>query len=148
MFASREERTVQVKDGDDTVDVTIRKLSGRNLERARQASTIEQGPAIKSMGGEVIKALQSDALNELAKELKKDADPKARYKKYDRQTTLELAIKRWSCEKKMPLSPTSIEDLEEAVAQQVFEAVIDLSDPPPAVAEAQGKGDSEASTSS
>jgi hypothetical protein len=151
MFASLEtDGNVQIDSPQlGMVDVTIRTLSGRSLEKARLASTIEQGPAVRSLGGEVIKALQSPELDALAEELKaKKADPKERYKRYDRFSTLVAGIKRWSCQDKVELSPKAIEDLKEPDAQKIFEAIIDRSDPAPAVAAAVGKDGSGASISS
>jgi xanthine dehydrogenase iron-sulfur cluster and FAD-binding subunit A len=147
MFASRIQDNVEVKGG--TI-VTVRKLSGRSLEKAREAKSSSQLASLSNASGELIRAMRSDAIERAAAQLaaKREAeanDPKARakarYDAHDREVVLNAGIVRWSCEEKV--NPDNIADLDEDVAQQLHEAILDLSLPSldPVEAEAvEGKG--------
>src|SRR3990167_5274780 len=79
MFASRKTDDVTVQDESGEVVVTVQKLSGRSLEKAREAKQIAQAPPIRAYGGDIMRALRSDALEEAAASLAaKRADPEAR----------------------------------------------------------------------
>lgn len=135
--------------GSDQVVVTIQKLSGSSLEKTRIQRTIVQAAPLRAYGAELLKGLQSKELDEAAAALAaKKTDPadlrKLRYDAHDRESTLMAGIIRWSCEEKFPLGSgadkaKSISDLEEAVAQQLHEEIVDLSAGPITAAEAQAK---------
>ncbi len=166
MFSSRVQRDITVKVpqaevaeflGTDEIAVTIRKLSGASLEKARIQATIVQAAPMRALGGPLIKELQAGgaALDEAAKKLAErkttvEGRKAARYAAHDRESVLVAGILRWSCEDKVKLDTGSIADLDEDVAQQIHEAILDLSLPPldPIEIEAEGKGASAASTSS
>lgn len=164
MFASRVQRDITVKVGDpedaaylgaDEIAVTIRKLSGASLDKARIQAAITQAAPLRALGADLLKGIQSSAVDEAAKALaaKKstlEGRKTARYAAYDRETVLVQGVVRWSCEDKAKLNPQNLADLDEDAAQKIHEAVLDLSLPPldPAEAEAEGKGDSGPSTSS
>lgn len=146
MFASQVKKTIEFEDG----SVIIRKLSWRTLERARQARSGEMAAAARSYGGDVIKALRSETLDELAKKVaEKRADPeerrKARYAEYDRGTLLVAGIESWPYGE---LNPERIDLLDEEQAERLHQELVDLSLGPLEVAEAEalGKGAAVAST--
>ena len=154
MFASRVVKEIKVKVtnpesvaflGTDVVDVTIRKLSGRSLEKIRQQKSIEQAPPLRAYGAELLKGLQKE-LDEAAKALAaakaaKDTDSrrKERYDAHDRVSTLVAGIVRWSCQDKVALEQKSIEDLDEDVMQRIHEEIVDLSCGPLTAEEAQAQ---------
>ena len=148
MFASRVTKDVEVKDGAAVTLVTIRKLSGRSLEKAREAKAAAQLASLRNASKDLLQAMRSSELDAAAAQLaaKREAeskDPKAqakaRYDAHDRETVLNAGIWRWSCPE--PVNPDNIADLDEAIAQQLHEAILDLSLPGLDVAEiAEGKG--------
>lgn len=152
MFASRITKDVQCDDGDTAVIVTIQKLSGRSLEKARDARSAAQIASLRTASKDLLQVMRSDQLEVAAEQLaarraKEAADPKAkakaRYEAYDREHVLNAGIVRWSCELRKKLSPEAIGDLDEESAQKLHEAILDLSLPPldPVVAEVEeGKG--------
>ncbi len=152
MFASRITQNVQCDDGEHVVTVTVQKLSGRSLEKARDARSAAQIASLRSASKDLLQVMRSDqieaAAQQLAEKRKKEAaDPKlrakARYDAHDREHVLNAGIVRWSCEADKPLSSETIADLDEESAQKLHEAILDLSLPPldPVDAEAiEGKG--------
>jgi hypothetical protein len=154
MFASLVQKDVTLKIldqaavaflGADEIVVTIQKLSGRSLEKARVQQTIEQaGPVLRSFGGDVVKSIRSETLDEAAKQLKLqtqsvEARKKAYYASFDRESVLIAAVRRWSCEDRKKLCPESLADLDEKSAQQLHVEIIELSAPFDASEAAEGK---------
>jgi hypothetical protein len=137
MFASKIVREMSV----DGETVVIRKLNHAVLERARDAKSAKGARSLRDFGGEVLKVLQSNEYGEL--KAKKEEDPNAprvaRYNSFDRTIVLSAGIVSWTAG--VNLSADTIEDLDEATAQTLYEAIVDLSLPPldPKVAEAQEK---------
>ena len=146
MFASRVTKDVQVEDA----VVTIQKLSGRSLDRAKDARSAAQLGSLRAASRDLLQVMKSDQVEAAAEKLaaqraKEQADPKAkaqaRFEAYDREHVLLAGIVRWSCEAAVHLSPESIGDLDEQAAQQLHEEILTLSLPPvdPVEAEALGK---------
>jgi hypothetical protein len=152
MFASRITKDVQCDDGDNAVIVTIQKLSGRSLEKARDARSAAQIASLRTASKDLLQVMRSDQLEVAAEQLAArrakemtdaKAKAKARYDSFDREHVLNAGVVRWSCESIKKLSPESIGDLDEESAQKLHEAILDLSLPPldPVLAEAEeGKG--------
>lgn len=150
MYASQVKKQVRV--GEHTFDV--RKLSWKSLKKARDARSIDQAAHLRALGGEIMRALHNPTVNsDLAKAeanvAAQRADPKARekarYDSYDRETVLVAGVERIDGE---PVVLERLNDIDEDVSEQVFYAIVDLSDPPAEVTEAAGKDSSGASTSS
>ena len=140
MFASRTKKVVTLKDGDDDVQVTLRKLSGNSLKKLRDAKQSEQIAVSRAVGGEVMAALKSIPDNEelKAKKAAKAGTREEVYDNYDRHSTLVAGIEGWTSPRPL-MGKDGIEDLEEADAEFLFHEVIDLSDPALEAAEAAGK---------
>jgi hypothetical protein len=137
MFASQVTREVQIED----VTVTIKKLSGRALEKASEARQLAVAENMRRMGGDVLKSLRDIKTADVVGEPDYAAATKARYGQYDRTAVLVAGILRWSAQ--VPPSTAAIEDLDEDTAEQLHKAILDLSLPPldPKEFEAQqGKG--------
>jgi len=149
MFASRVTRDVEVQDADGVVIVTVRKLSARSLEKAREVRSAQQLGSLKNASKELLLVMRSGEVEAAAAQLaaRREAEAKdlkvrarSRYDAHDRESVLNAGIVRWSCQE--PVSPDNISDLDEGAAQQLHEAILDLSLPPldPAEAEAaEGK---------
>lgn len=130
LFASQV--TKDIVRGEDTI--TIRKLSGKSLQKAREGRSMDQTSYLRHLGAELFRVLRSEALDEAAKKLEamKEAKTpeerrKARYGEYDRDLVLNAGILRWSCG---DLTPDRVADLPEEDAQALHEAILDLSLPP------------------
>jgi hypothetical protein len=128
LFAKHSTKVVEIGD----VQVTVRKLSWKSLEKAKVAKSAEQAASLRPYGGEVVKALHSPELTEAAANLKKKKnDPgerlKAHYERFDRSSVLYAGIVSWSIEDKV--NPEAIDDLEEAVAEELHRQIVDLSAP-------------------
>lgn len=135
MFASRVTKDVVLNDGDLDVTVTIQKLSARALEKAREAKTISQAAPLRAMGGDILKAVRSESMDEAAASLRAkratiEGAKKERYDAHDRFTVLQAGIVRWRGADLPPVSPKSVEDLDEDSAQRLHEEIVDLSLPP------------------
>jgi len=143
MFASRVTSTVQVEDPDGFVSVVVRKLSALALEKAAETRQLTVIGFSSKMGSEMIKSFRDAAdekkTEEKPAELTANEKRKARYTSYDRQTVLNKGIVSWTAAEK--LCPESIEDLDEQAAQQLCEAILDLSLPAidPAAEETKSK---------
>jgi hypothetical protein len=140
MFASSVKSTVEIGE----VSVIIRKLSARSLEKAADA---RQGAAVasaKQFGAEMLKALQdvktpdAGAIVPAAQSL--EAQRKGRYNLYDRASVLTAGVVSWTGPDTLPELAAGIQDLDEGTAQQLHEAILDLSLPPIDPAVAEGKG--------
>lgn len=146
MFASQTTKVVEFPDG----AVTIQKLSWRSLEKARQARASDQAAGLRNIGGDILKALRSEAIEDLSKQLKAksaSADERrlARYADFDRGTLLQSGIKAWTYGE---VKPELIEQLPEEDAERLHHEILDLSLPPldPVKADAEGKEGSVPST--
>jgi hypothetical protein len=142
MFAGQTKKTVEFPDG----SVTIHKLSWRSLEKARQARAVEQANGLRNIGGDILKALRSEAVEDLTKQLKQkqsseDERRLARYADYDLGQVLYAAIESWTYGE---LNQAQIDQLPQDMAEKLAHEALDLSLPPldPAKAEAEGKDDS------
>lgn len=126
MFASDCRKPVEVGD----VQVTIRKLSARVLERAREARSAAQVKSLRDLGPEMVKVMKSDGLEAVAQELKRDesAVKRQRYGAFDRQTVLAEGIVSWTHSR--PLDSAAIADLDEETAELLHEQILELSLPP------------------
>jgi hypothetical protein len=135
IFASRSTKPFSVTAGDVTVTGTMQKLSWKSLQKARQAVTIENAEPLRAIGGEVLRAINSPALDEQLRELeeqlkKKNADPEAaHYAQYDIEETLVGAITGWDVSGGNRPTRAEILDLEEDIAKALRKEVIDYSDP-------------------
>jgi hypothetical protein len=144
MFASKVQKEVSIGAGDDAVTVTIRKLSGRSLEKASEARQIAVSQGMRSMGGDILRTLR-DLETTKAEPEKPDyaAATKARYSTYDRMAVLLAGIVRWTAEEP-PTLKFMEDELDEESCQKLHEAILDLSLPPldPAEFKAQQSKDS------
>jgi hypothetical protein len=135
-FATAVTDTVTIGD----VTVTIKKLNWKQLRKASEAQTA----AYYALVGKAPKGLL-DAQAERAKERAADADiadkPKEHnYAGYDRDVVLQAGVKSWTVDAKLP---SGLDDLDEATAEHLHKAILDLSLPPldPAAVEAERKND-------
>ena len=135
MFASATKKELKFGDG----FITIRKLSGYQLDLTRDEAQAKNVGHLRRLGGELITAMNSNEMNEAAAKLKekraetKAANPKAKYDEFDRMTTLKQGIVTWSAGE---VSDDGIRDLDDETAQETFEAIIDLTLPSKAKQEA------------
>jgi len=137
MFASRTKKTIEIED----IVVVVRKLSANSLRKASEARQGVVTSRIRGMGAEVLKMFREMPASELAQARVIQDNRQARFSTYDRDSILLSGIDSWSAEEK--LGPESIADLDEAAAQLLYEAILDLSLPPldPAEGVAKGKDD-------
>jgi hypothetical protein len=146
MFAKQITKDVQV--GEETV--TIRKLSGKSLQKARESKRSETVQNMRDLGAEMIRAfreereklkeVKAEALPIPAKEPTKEELEKARkesFNEYDRDTVLVQGIARWTA--KVPVNPENIADLDEETAVLLHNEILDLSVAPVNTAEIAGK---------
>jgi len=138
MFASKSQREIEIQ-GES---VTIQKLSGSTLEKAREARKMAEIAEFRAMGGEMARAMfQSPEARALQAAKGPKVEPtteekrKARYASHDRTLVLTAGIKRMGAD---TLRADQIADLEEEPAQALHEAILDYSLPAldPAEAEA------------
>lgn len=143
MFASRVKKKVELKDGDDVVYVTIRKLSASSLEKASDVAQGASLASLRAMGPEVAKALRETEKDK--PEVKPEISAKKRYAAYDRSTVLRAGVESWTAKEKLP---GALDDLDEDAANTLHREIVDLSAPAAAVleaAEGNASGDSIAS---
>lgn len=121
----------------------IRKLSWKSLEKASDARTSAQTSQVRELGGDILKALRSDAMDEAAKKVEDakntpEGRAKARYDAYDREQILVAGVETRNGEK---LSRQQIlDDLDKPTAETLHREIVDLSDQPGEETEAaQGK---------
>ncbi len=136
MFASSIKKDLSF--GDDSIQ--IRKLSGYQLDLARDEAAAKNIGQLRRLGGELVVAMNSNEMNEAAKKIKekkaekKENDPKAKYEDFDRMTSLKQGIITFGAGR--PSTDELIRDLDEETAQTTFEAIIDLTIPSKAEFEA------------
>lgn len=117
--------------------VEIRKLSGRQLERARRTKERDAAEAARAFGGDVFASLrQLRQSGELADALAAESDP---LDTYDRWDVLIAGVTGWSADRKV--TPDAINELDDDTATAVARAILALSLPArdPAEAEAARK---------
>lgn len=144
MFASRVTSTVLVEDQDGSVSVVVRKLSAITLERAAETRAAAVATASSKWGAEMIRSFRDTGDDKKSAEPKPrdlEAERKARYTSYDRQTVLGKGVVSWTAKERV--CPDTIEDLDEQTSQQLHEAILDLSLPSldPVVEELKAKND-------
>lgn len=126
MFASKITKVVTLP-MDETVTVTIRKLSWLQRKEARKASVNASARDLAAMGGaETIAALSKTFETGEAKkdEAPADVDPLALY---DQLTVLKAGIAAWSVSDKV--TPDMVADLDEDVAEFLAREILALSLP-------------------
>lgn len=115
----------------------IRKLSGRQLEKARRTREREAAENARAFGGDVLAALrQIRQSGELETALAADVDP---LDQYDRWDVLAGGIVAWSADRKV--TREAIDELDDDAATAIARAILALSLPArdPADAEAARK---------
>lgn len=115
----------------------IRKLSGRQLEKARRTREREAAENARAFGGDVLAALrQIRQSGELETALAADVDP---LDQYDRWDVLVGGIVAWSADRKV--TREAIDELDDDTATRIARAILALSLPArdPADAEAARK---------
>jgi len=146
MFAKQITKDVEV----GTEIVTVRKLSGKTLQKAREAKRSEQVSNMRELGAEMIRAFREEreklaavkpeALPIPPKEPTREELEKTRkdsFSEYDRDTVLVAGISKWTA--KVPVSPENIADLDEESATKLHNEILDLSLAPVNTAEIAGK---------
>jgi len=126
IFASRTTRTIPIP-FDPPHEVTIQKLAGRHLEKAKQESQLAASEFLKRMGGAGFQREMGnlgDPAKVAAMVERAQADPLLRY---DRLTVLEKGIKGWTYEE--ALSRETLEDLSEEAADFLARAILALTFP-------------------
>jgi hypothetical protein len=128
---------------------TIRKLSGSSLEKASAARRINSIREAAALGREALAAFKeaSAARNrEKPQEPTPEEKKRARYALYDRDSVLLSGIDAWTLKDekgRLEHIAENVLDLPEEIAQELHEAIVDLSLGPIELAEvreAEGKG--------
>ena len=134
MFASSITKQIEIEDGVEKGTVTIRKLSARSLDKAREARQLAVMGVATKFGPELMKSFREAAAE------KREAAPEgvgaptvdARYGEFDRTLVLTQGVASWTFI--VPLT-AGLEDLDEGAAELLFHEIIDLSYPAKAAAE-------------
>lgn len=143
IFASRTQQTVPIP-FDEPHTVTIRKLAGRHLQAAREASQAAAVAAVARMGGAAFqRELQAAGGNDpaavVALVAAQQADP---LNGLDRYVVLAKGIVAWTYVDEagapLPVSAAAIDDLDEQAADFLARAIVALS---PTADEASRKND-------
>lgn len=139
-FASRHTEIVSLP-SDPTESVTIRRLSGRALEQARQASQEASIAALKRMGGADFQrelAALGDATQTAALVAQAQADPLSGL---DRYVVLQKGVVAWTYAD--PPTPDALDDLSEEAADYLARKIVDITLPArDAAARKNGSGSS------
>jgi hypothetical protein len=132
IFASRTRRVVEIP-FDAPHTVTIQKLAGRQVEKAREANQFASADRLKGMGGVAFQrelGQLGDPAATAALVAKAQADP---LNTYDRATVLQKGIVAWTYEEPVgtPLlvTPEAIDDLSEEAADFLARAILELTLP-------------------
>ena len=147
VFASQVKDQVPLGDGPEAVVATIRKLSGKSLDKASEARQIAQIVTARAAGADLVKLFR-ELDNEKLEAPPKDpaARARARYATFDRAATLTSGIEALSkhptkADGKTSMSlPDSIEDLDQPSAELLFHKIVDLSLGPLDEVEVQAEG--------
>lgn len=139
MFAHRITKSIDLHDGETEVQVVIRKLSARSLEKAADQKSIDAGKTMRAWGADLLDSIEQRRKEQ---EREKKSDPKqARYNNYDRESVLIAGIQSWTCEG--ITIPDGVKELDEETAELLFHEIIDLSLPPidkEKIEQEEGKG--------
>jgi hypothetical protein len=136
MFVDQVKSTVQVGD----VVVTIRKLSARSLDSARQAKSMESMAQIRALGGDIFKAMREAENHRERIAADPNAQAEARYSSYDREAVIRSGVESWTDPRTVD---KGLETMDEETAELLSRAILDLSLPPidkAAQEAAEGKG--------
>ena len=133
MFASQVRSTVDLE---DSVQVVIRKLSAKTLDKAREAKQMAFAASARAYGADMMKVLRDASAQDIEAAEKRRAEALAkenasgdsRFAGYDRDVVLTAGIVSWNVEPKV--SPDSVADLDEPTAGKLFKAILELSLPP------------------
>ena len=142
ILAFRTKKTLTIGD----VEFGIRKLSWKSLDKARMNKTLDQAQAIRAYGGDVVKGLRSEAMDEAAKAYaeKKGQQTEAEkkeehYNSFDRGSILIAGVERCSevtgGDKELR---EYIDELDDETAEVLHREIVDLS--VKKKGEAEGKG--------
>jgi len=128
MFASRVTKQIEIKDGADKGFVTIRKLSAKSLEKAREARQMAAAALTSKFGADLIRAFRETNKEEREAQVVEVAvvDPNARYAEFDRDTVLTQGVVSWTFKDSLR---EGLADLDEPTAELLFHAIVDLSAP-------------------
>lgn len=123
MFAST--KLQEVAFGDERV--TVKKLNHVALTAAREEKGRQQIRGLRDLGGDLLKVIREENKNQKAAEESPDEATarKARYDAHDRRTVLLSGVVSWTMGPQVTVE--KLDDLEEDVAQKLFEAIVDLS---------------------
>jgi len=135
MFASRTKKQIAVSDEDVEGTVTIRKLSARSLEKAREAKQLSVVQLSTKFGPDIMK-MYREAAKERGEVVPTDPNV-IRYAQYERELVLTQGVESWTFPEKLE---EGLADLDESTAELLFREIIDLSDPAKEEEEARGKG--------
>lgn len=134
IFASRIQRVVEIP-FDVPHTVTIQKLAGRHVEKAREAGQFASADRLKGMGGiafqRELSALHSTASDETAALVAKaQADP---LNTYDRATVLQRGIVAWTYDEPLTRDADgripAIDDLSDEASDFLARAILELTLP-------------------
>lgn len=126
IFASRTQKTIPIP-FDAPHEVTLQKLTGRQLERASQENQIEAQQFVSRMGGaEFRKQLESvgDSVAVAEQMATIKADPMFGYHK---PTLLKHGVKAWTYD--VPITDQAIEDLDDDALEFFAREVMKLTKP-------------------
>ena len=126
IFATRVTKVITIPH-DEPNTVTIQKLTGRHLERARQESQFKSVDDLKRMGGAAFqKELASLGTSEDQAKLiaKVQADP---LNSFDAYTVLQKGIRAWTYEREV--TADAIEELDEDSALFLAREILRLTKP-------------------
>jgi hypothetical protein len=124
IFASRTQRTIEIP-FDPPHTVTIQKLAGRHLEKARQEQQFASFDFVKRIGGmaafrqELGAVTNADRQVEAAK-----SDP---FQRFARSVILEKGVVSWSYDE--PVSAERLDDLDDSAADWLARQILDLTLP-------------------
>ena len=110
----------------DGVDVTVKKLSWKQLKKANAAARKEGVEAAREAGAELVKAFRELSNAEAAGEITSEMKRQARYRQYDVDIVLFLGVKEWGGAE---VTSEAIDALSPEVATQLHEAILDFSLP-------------------
>ena len=123
MFASDVTKEI-ITPSEPSYTVTIRRLSGRKLQRAHMATMREAGAVVADVGGkEVFDTLKAMGGEESAR--KRSAEEVPADRRFDRTQVLRDGIVSWSAERQV--DKAAIDDLEQETADMLFREILTLS---------------------
>ena len=126
IFASRTTKVIELP-FDVPNTVTLQKLAGRHLQKAHDANLQESVDSLKRMGGPAFQrelAGMGDAAERAKQVAEHQADP---MNGYDPYVLMQCGIKAWSYPE--PVTPESIEDLDEEAVAFLSREILKLSKP-------------------